>query len=55
MLEVFIIILRSGEVFTSFNKHNSANFSGKKKKGKLVAGVYILRIHEKKFKSNLVP
>ena len=32
MLEVFIIILRSGEVFTSINKHNSANFSGKKKK-----------------------
>ena len=46
MLEVFIIILRSGEVFSSMNKHNSANFSGKKK-GKLVAGVYILKIHEK--------
>ena len=47
------IILRSGEGLTSFNKNNSANFSGEKKAEGSSRGVYFLKIREKT-KLNLV-
>ena len=40
-------ILQSGEVFSSFNNDNSANFSGKKKYNEEFLGVYFLTIREK--------
>ena len=41
------IILWSGEGLTSFNKHNSANFSSKKKENEAFRGVYFLRVRKK--------
>ena len=40
-------ILQSGEVFSSFNNDNSANFSGEKKYNEEFRGVYFLTIREK--------
>ena len=40
-------ILQSGEVSTSFNNDNSANFSGDKKYNEAFRGVYFLTICEK--------
>ena len=40
-------ILISGEVSTSFNKDNSANFSGEKKCNEAFRGVYFLTVGEK--------
>ena len=45
MLEVSI--LESGEVLTSFNNDNSANFSGEKKWNEEFRGVYFLAMREK--------
>ena len=47
MLEVFNIILLSGEGVTSFTKGNSANFSSEKWSNEAFLEVYILRIREK--------
>ena len=47
-------ILRSGEGVISFTKDNSANFLREKWYNEAFPGVYILRIREKNFKSNLV-
>ena len=40
-------ILQSGEVFSSFNNDNIANFSGEKKYNEEFRGVYFLTIREK--------
>ena len=47
MLEV-LSFLQSGEVLTSFNNDNSANFSDDKKYNEEFRGVYFLTIREKK-------
>ena len=48
------IILGSGGGFTTFNKINSANFSGEKSTEKLSGVLFFLRIHEKNVKLNFV-
>ena len=48
------IILLPGEGLTSFNKYNSANFSGEKKYNQAFRGVYFFYNTRENIKSNLV-